>query len=154
MSGFRGQAEYVVDSKGRIALPARMRRSLSTDSENTLVLTRGFEKCIFVYPLDQWAKQEERMEGLDMFQRKERALLRMSTMWLHEETLDAQGRISLSKPLMDYAGIQLGERVAILGVRDHVEVWSPTNLEAYFEDLAQDYEELAEEMMSKQKGTA
>ncbi len=112
------------------------------------MMTRGFEKCIFMYPLDEWAKAEARMEGLDMFQRKDRAFLRMSTMWLHEETLDTQGRISLSKPLMEYAGIQLGERVAILGVRDHFEVWNPANLETYFEELSQDYEELAEEMMS------
>jgi MraZ protein len=126
-----------------------MRRRLSPESENTLVMTRGFEKCIFMYPLDQWAKEEAKLERLDMFQRQERAFLRMSTMWLHEETLDAQGRISLSRPLLDYAGIQVGERVAILGVRDHIEVWNPSNLDGYFEALAMDYEELAEEMITK-----
>lgn len=149
MAGFTGQAEYVVDGKGRIALPARMRRNLRPESDNTLVMIRGFEQCINVYPLDRWGEIEGQMESLNPYRREDRAYLRSIMRWVHEDSLDTQGRLSISRQLMDYAGIAPGSRATIVGAMDHIEIWNPETLEVYFEDQPEDFESLAERVMGR-----
>src|SRR5574337_1072223 len=56
MSSFKGRFSYSIDNKGRIALPAKLRKSVSPEANESFVLTRGFEQCLFVYPQDEWNK--------------------------------------------------------------------------------------------------
>ena len=105
MAAFKGQAEYSVDSKGRLAIPAKMRSALNPEAKNTFTLTRGFEKSIFAYSLDHWERVEEELSDLNMYRKEARNLVRMVMMWAEEVSLDAQGRISLPRSLMDFAGM-------------------------------------------------
>ena len=59
MSSFKGSYAYSVDSKGRFNIPAKLRKYVSPDANDTFVITRGYEKCLFVYPLDEWARLEQ-----------------------------------------------------------------------------------------------
>ncbi|MEK7748795.1 MAG: division/cell wall cluster transcriptional repressor MraZ, partial [Bacteroidota bacterium] len=64
MSSFKGRFTYAVDDKGRIALPAKLRKSISTNSKGNFVVTRGLERCLYIYPHDEWNKLEEYIRGL------------------------------------------------------------------------------------------
>ena len=59
MAGFKGQAEYSVDRKGRVTIPAKMREAVSPEANKTFTVTRGFEQCVFLYPMDIWSEIEE-----------------------------------------------------------------------------------------------
>jgi MraZ protein len=54
MSSFKGSYEYSVDNKGRVNIPARLRKYVSPEANDTFVITRGYDACLFVYPLDVW----------------------------------------------------------------------------------------------------
>ncbi len=148
MAGFKGQAEYSVDSKGRVAVPAKMRNALKPEAKNTFTLTRGFEKCIFVYPQDHWEMMESEIGTLNTYRSETRDFIRGILMWAEEVTLDGQGRISIPKPLAEFAGI--GDRALIIGALDHIEIWNPKNFEGYLEAQETDYETLAERVMGRE----
>lgn len=142
---FKGQAEYSVDGKGRVAIPAKMRKALSPEAQETFTITRGFEDCIFLYPVDRWASIEEEIGELNMYNREARDFIRIIMMWADEVTLDGQGRISIPKPLREFA--DLDDSALILGAFDHIEIWEPEHFDHYLNDQPSDYETLAERVM-------
>ena len=142
---FKGQAEYSVDSKGRVAIPAKMRNVLNPEAKGTFTITRGFEQCIFLYPMDRWTSIEEEIGELNMYNREARDFVRIIMMWADEVSLDGQGRISVPKSLVDFA--DLNDKALILGAFDHIEIWNPDEFDAYLNDQPEDYETLAERVM-------
>jgi MraZ protein len=145
MASFKGQASYSVDGKGRVAIPAKMRAVLAPEAKGTFTMTRGFERCIFLYPLDEWERMEAEIAGLNMYSRQSRDFVRSILMWADEVTLDAQGRVPLTRQLMDYAGI--GDKALIIGALDHVEIWNPDAFRTHMDEQSGDYEALAERVM-------
>lgn len=145
MAGFKGQAEYSIDSKGRIAIPAKMRNALNPEAKSTFTITRGFERCIFLYPLDTWLGIESEISALNTYNRQARDFVRSILMWAEEMVLDAQGRISIPKPLAEFAGIT--DKGLVIGALDHVEIWNPDSFAAHMNEQADDYETLAERVM-------
>lgn len=145
MAFFKGQAEYSVDSKGRVAIPAKMRNTLSPEADGTFTITRGFEDCIFLYPKDRWSTMEEEIAELNMYSREARDFVRIIMMWAEEVTLDGQGRISIPKPLVEFGHI--ADRALIIGAFDHVEIWDPATFDEYINEKPDDYETLAERVM-------
>lgn len=143
---FKGQAEYSVDSKGRVAIPAKMRKAMSPEAQDTFTITRGFEDCIFLYPLDRWSSIEEEIEDLNMYDREARDFIRIIMMWADEVSLDGQGRISIPNPLLEFA--ELDGSALILGAFDHIEIWNPDQFDEYLNEQPADYETLAERVMS------
>ena len=148
MAGFKGQAAYAVDAKGRAAIPAKMRAALTAEDNNTFTVTRGFETCIFAYPLGTWRQMEREIGALSGYDREARAFTRLFMMWAEEVSLDGQGRIVLPKPLIAYAGIK--DRVLILGAYDHIEIWAPESFSEYLAAEESDYETLAARVMRGQ----
>jgi transcriptional regulator MraZ len=147
MATFKGQAEFSVDSKGRVAIPAKMRNALSPDAKGTFTMTRGFEKCVFLYPLNEWERIEEQISALNMYSRQTRDFVRTILMWADEVALDGQGRVSLTRPLTEFAGI--GEKALIIGALDHIEIWDPESFSVYMNGQQDDYETLAERVMGE-----
>lgn len=142
---FKGQAEYSVDSKGRVAIPAKMRKAMSPAANETFTVTRGFEDCIFLYPMDEWADIEEEIEDLNMYNREVRNFVRIIMRWANEVSLDGQGRISIPNPLLDFA--ELDDSALIIGAFDHIEIWNPEQFDGYLNEQPGDYETLAESVM-------
>jgi len=142
---FKGQAEYSVDSKGRVAIPAEMRKAMSPEAQGAFTITRGFEDCIFLYPMDRWSSIEEEIGELNMYSREARDFIRIIMMWANEVSLDGQGRISIPNPLIEFA--DLGDSALILGAFDHIEIWDPGQFDQYLNEQPDDYETLAESVM-------
>ncbi len=141
MASFKGQAEYSVDSKGRVAIPARMRNALNPEANNSFTITRGFEQCILLFPLDEWAKREAEIARLNTYRSEARGFVRTIMRWADEVTLDGQGRIVVPKSLIAFAGLE--DAVLIIGVLDRIEIWDPGVFAAQAEQEA-DYSDVAE----------
>ncbi len=145
MAGFKGQASYAVDAKGRVAIPAKMRAAIGDDLTSPITVTRGFEKCIFLYPITAWNSLEGGIANLNPYDRNARAFVRRTMMWAEEAMLDRQGRIPLPKMLTKYAHIK--QKALILGAYDHIEIWDPETFDAYMTAQSADYETLAARVM-------
>ncbi len=148
MAGFKGQAEYSVDGKGRVPVPAKMRRSVNPDVRDVFTATRGLEPCVYLYPADTWEDIELQIQALNQFDGDARHFTRMISMWADDVTLDAQGRAALPKALLEFAGIQPGSKALIIGAFDHIEVWDPERFETYLNTQTTSYDVLAQAVMA------
>jgi len=134
---FLGRFAFTVDSKGRLAIPARFRAGLT----NGLVLTRGVDPCLALYPMEAWTPLAARIDALSIADSDTRAFRRLVFAEAADLELDSQGRILVPAALRDYAGIE--RDAVVIGVHSFVEVWSADRWERHAERAAIDPSELA-----------
>ncbi len=127
---FLGSYEHSVDQKGRIAIPARYRDRFA----GGLIAARGFERCINVYPKDEWDKLAAQLSALPFTNPGNRRLSRTTFASAFDLELDKQGRIVLPGGLRDYAGI--AEQAVVAGVNTHLEIWDATTWRTELEAAA------------------
>ena len=123
---FIGEYAYSLDSKGRVNIPAKFRQSLSADSQNTFVITRGLDPCIWVYPLEQWKEIENNLRNLSSVKNIHRTFVRDTARYASPSTYDKQGRITMTPSLTEYAGLE--KDVLIIGMINKIEIWNPNTL--------------------------
>lgn len=145
MSSFKGRFTYSVDNKGRVALPAKLRKSVSKEAHENFTVLRGFEQCLYVYPQDEWNKLEESIRGLSFSDAQHRFFSRTLLGWATDCALDSQQRITLPQEHMTYAGIK--SEVLILGVLERIEIWDPTVYEEYQKNQPATYETVVERVL-------
>ncbi|MEX1140127.1 MAG: division/cell wall cluster transcriptional repressor MraZ [Bacteroidota bacterium] len=145
MSSFKGRYSYSVDNKGRIALPAKLRKSVSPAANDTFIITRGFEQCLFLYPQDEWNKLEDSIRNLSPSNPQHRFLVRTLLQWSSDCQLDSQARISVPQDLLKFAGIE--NEVLVLGVLERIEIWNPRVYEEYMNNQPATYETVAEAVL-------
>ncbi|MEK7460753.1 MAG: division/cell wall cluster transcriptional repressor MraZ [Patescibacteria group bacterium] len=122
---FVGEYTHSIDDKGRLAIPAKMRRDL----EDGAVVTRGIDTCLFVYPKNEWLKLAEKIAALPLSDPKARSFSRLMLAGAMEVEFDKLGRILLPSYLRDYATLK-GE-VTVAGVFNRVEIWEKKAWETY-----------------------
>ncbi len=144
---FKGSFTFSLDSKGRLNIPAKIRRDINPDANGAFVLTRGPLKCIDLYPYDEWRLFEAKLKSLNIFDPKEGIVMRRFLQEAVEDKIDAQNRILIPKNLAEFAG--LDKEVFILGALNKIELWDPKIYEDYInqQDLA--FEEAAQQVMTK-----
>lgn len=143
---FIGSFKYSIDSKGRIALPAKLRKNVNPEANDTFVLTRDTSKCIIIYPMDTWKNlAAEKFNKLNQFDPKEAMFLRLFLNEAAEDTLDSQSRLLIPKRLIEYAEIE--KEVLILGSMTKIEVWNPDVYDSYIKENSPSYEEIAKDVM-------
>ncbi len=145
MSSFKGRYSYSVDNKGRVALPAKLRKSVSPAANDTFIITRGFEQCLFLYPQDEWNKLEDSIRNLSPSNPQHRFLVRTLLQWSSDCQLDNQARISVPQDLLKFAGIE--NEVLVLGVLERIEIWNPRVYEEYMNNQPATYETVAEAVL-------
>jgi MraZ protein len=145
MSSFKGTYEYSVDSKGRINIPARLRKYVSAGANDTFVITRGLDQCLFVYPLDEWNKLEEAIRRLSPTNSQDRFFMRTLLSRATESQLDGQSRITIPRELLQLAGIE--NEVQIIGVLEHIELWNPKVYQQYLSAQPDTYENVAQAVL-------
>ncbi|MDO9027339.1 MAG: division/cell wall cluster transcriptional repressor MraZ [Candidatus Roizmanbacteria bacterium] len=123
MSSLKGSYQYSVDNKGRINIPSKLRKMLSDDIKDNFIITRGFDKCLYVYPLDEWAKVEQELRKLSNYNPDHRLFSRTILDLASDVQLDSQARITIPTELRQYAGID--SEVIIIGTLDKIELWNP-----------------------------
>ena len=118
---FLGQYSYTLDSKGRLIIPARYREHL----QGEVVVTRGLDRCITVYPINVWEEISQKVTALPITDRRGRMLRRIFFADANKIELDRQGRILLPDRLREYAGLATGAEVSIVGLDRFIEIWEP-----------------------------
>lgn len=116
---FSGEYEHNIDEKGRLIIPMRLRSELSDE----VFITRGFDGCLFLYPLETWKEMAAHLNQLPTTMPEARYVARLLFAG-NETTLDKQGRILIPPPLRKHAGIQLSGEVVVVGVNNRIELWS------------------------------
>lgn len=143
MAGFKGTYPHTLEPKNRIILPAKMRAQFTPEDKNTVVMTRGFEPCIYIYPAGEWQKLEEKMRALSVMDTETRKFIRMILGFALDCELDKQGRLVIPQPLLQYAAID--KEVIIIGMLNWIELWNPQRYEEVHRSF--DLEKTAERMM-------
>lgn len=115
---FLGEFEHTMDEKGRVAVPARFREEIS----DGLVLTRGFDQCLQVFPRVVWQSLAERISALSLGHEEARNLRRLIFSGAAEVEPDRQGRILIPQNLREYATLK--EQVVVAGLNTHFEIWA------------------------------
>ncbi len=115
---FFGEYEYRVDEKGRVPLPPKFRQEF----RDGVMLTRGAEKCIVAYPLNEWKRVAESLSTRIMMPSKLRKLKRVVFGAAFSQTLDGQGRVALPAHLREYA--EIGDAAVVVGANDCLEIWN------------------------------
>jgi MraZ protein len=145
MATFRGSYEHTIDHKGRVSIPARFRRQLSGDANETFVVLRGLDTCVALYPADEFRRLEERLRARSFTDETTRRFQRLLFHDSRDETLDAQGRVALPQALIDHAALK--HDALVKGVLDHIEIWDPATYERYVGGSTKSYEEIAGELL-------
>jgi MraZ protein len=129
MSSFRGQFAYTIDHKGRVNIPAKFRKSLNPDSNETFVITIGYDGCLAIYPLDEWQKFEEKLKKLNDLVDENRRYVRAVSSNASESQLDKQGRVTIPPHLAKYGNLE--KDVLIIGNMEKIELWNPEKYTEY-----------------------
>ncbi len=145
MSHFSGEYDCKMDAKGRLVLPARIKARLPEDSAQQIVITRGFEPCLVVYPYSEWQKVFQKVASLNEFNEEYRTFQRNFLRGNTEAELDSVGRFLVPRSMAMYA--RLDKDVIAVGMGNRVELWNP---EVYNDFLMQDagaFSKLAEKVL-------
>jgi MraZ protein len=116
---FLGRHAHNLDAKGRLAIPARFREALAAG----VVLTRGIDRCLALYPLEAWRPLAEKVAALPLTDADARNFRRLVFAEAIDLSLDAQGRILVPPELRRYA--ELEREAIVVGVDNSLEIWSP-----------------------------
>jgi MraZ protein len=118
-----GEYEYRIDQKGRVAIPAKLRKEF----QGGLVLTRGVDGCMLAYPLPEWQRICDSFADLPTTRDRNRRLIRLTFANAFSTELDGQGRVALPLPLRKFAGIK--EVAVMAGANKYLEIWSKESWE-------------------------
>ncbi len=140
MARFKGEYEHSVDNKGRVSFPSRLRKYLNPAIQDRFTILKGLEKCLYLYPEDQWELVEQRLERINSFSREGRTVVRNFLRSADDISLDNQSRIALPPSLAEWAGIT--NKAIFIGTGERVEIWSPDELDK--EDASMDFESYQE----------
>lgn len=135
---FLGQYQHTVDKKGRMVLPARYRHKLASGC----VITKGQERCLYVFPLDRWEQEVEKYRMLPRTDARARRLTRAFFAGAVHQELDATGRVQLPLRLREYAGLE--REVTVIGVEERVEIWDSASWSQYDEEADNYYSNIEE----------
>lgn len=151
MTNFIGEFDCKLDVKGRLMVPTGLRKQLDPVAQERFVVNRGFEKCMVLYPKNEWDKVSAEINQLNQYVKKNRDFIRYFYRGATELSLDSSGRILFPKRLMEYADIQ--KEAVLFAYSDRIEVWNKDIYDNLLTDEPEDFATLAEEVMGKKGGT-
>ena len=141
---FLGEYEHTIDDKNRLTLPARFRDALAAG----VVLTRGLDACLDVYPRSDWdALVEARLATLDPFSKEARDLRRFFFSAASDAELDKQGRVLVPPAVLRHG--KLGREVVVAGIHDHLEIWDRAAWRQQLNEVEGSAEHVAERLAAQ-----
>lgn len=135
-----GEFTHSMDSKGRVAIPAKFRANLGDGA----IITRGLDKCLFVFGMEEWRKLADQLMDLPLSQKNSRAFARLMLAGAVDVKLDSQGRVLIPEYLREYA--DLDDKVVVSGLYNRMEIWDTEKWEEYKQQTEEDSEEIAERL--------
>ena len=148
MNTLIGTYECKVDAKGRLMLPVAFKKQLSSVMEKGFVLKRAvFQPCLELYPMQEWESMMQNVNKLNRFKKKNNDFIRRLTAGVKSIDLDVSGRLLIPKDLVGFAGIT--KEIVLTSAVNIIEIWDKENYEKAIDDAANDFADLAEEVMGQ-----
>lgn len=135
-----GEFHHNIDDKGRLIIPSKFRSELG----EKFIITKGLDKCLFIYSLTEWNKIIEKLSSLQFTKKNVRAFERAFIGGASTIEFDKQGRINITSPLVHYANID--KECVIIGVNERLEIWSKEEFENYMKVNEESLEEITEDL--------
>ncbi len=144
MTQLIGEYNCKLDAKGRLTLPAGLKKQVHSDAQEKFVVNRGFEKCLVLYPINEWNIVTEKINKLNQYKKEVRLFIRNFFRGATEMELDSASRLNLPNGLLDYAGID--KDVVLFAHTNKIEIWDKNAYDAMLDDTG-DFADLAESVM-------
>ena len=147
MTFFTSEYECKLDAKGRLVLPARIKSQLPEGDSQELVIRRGFEPCLIMYPMVEFKKVFSKISGLNEFNEEYRKLQRNFLAGVVTVELDSNGRFLIPKAMLTYA--QIDKEAMLVGTGNKVEIWNPSTYEKHLIQDPGELSKLAEKYLNE-----
>jgi len=147
---FYGEYHHILDSKGRFILPSKFREEINNLGVNKLFLTRGLDRCLFLFTEKEWRLQEERFKSLPLTSSEARRFNRLYFSGAVDIELNPRGRILIPQYLKEYASI--GKGIVAVGVSSRIEIWAEKMWRDFYSSSVKDFEKIAEGLLNNNMG--
>ncbi len=137
---FIGEYEHNLDSKKRLAMPSKFRRELG----RKVVVTRGLDRCLFVYPLNVWKELAAKLGSMPIGEAQTRSFVRLMLAGAVDVETDKQGRILIPDYLKDYA--RLKKTAVVAGLFNRLEIWDKSAWESYKQKAEKNTDRIAQKL--------
>lgn len=144
---FYGEYSHTLDEKGRTVLPAKFRQVAKYQKIKKFYLTRGMEKCLFLFPEKEWKIQEGKFKSLSIMKKDARSFNRIYFSGAITIRVDSQGRFLIPLHLKEYAGIK--KNIVLIGVANRIEIWSKNKWQVFCKTNLENFEEIAEKLIEE-----
>ncbi len=135
-----GEFHIRLDEKGRLIIPSKFRTEIGKE----FIVTRGLDKCLFVYSMKEWENIVNKLSTLPFTKKDARDFLRFFLSGATVCEFDKQGRINITSPLVKYAN--LNKDCVIIGVNERLEIWSEEEFNAFLEKNEDNFSNIAENL--------
>ena len=142
---FYGEYTHGVDPKGRLILPARMREVAKENNVEKFFVTRGLDRCIFMFSEHEWHAQEQKFKNMPFTKQEARNFNRLFFSGAVEVVPDRQGRFVIPQYLKDYASVK--KETVVIGVSNRIEIWDGKLWTEFFNKSSAHFEQTAENMI-------
>lgn len=142
---FYGEHQHSIDNKGRLVLPSRFRETAKAHFIEKFFITRGLDKCLFMFSEDEWRTQEAKFKSISFTKQQARVFNRIYFSGAIEASFDRQGRMLIPQYLKNYAGIK--RDVVLVGVSNRIEIWSKDAWQKFYADYQPSFEQIAEQIL-------
>ena len=140
---FMGEFRHTIDDKGRLIIPSKFRYILGEE----FVITRGIEKCLFVYPKEKFEEITQKLESIPFTKKDARTFTRFFLSGATTAEFDKQGRVNITSPLVSYAEIE--KDCVIIGTGDRIEIWSKEKYFEFMNSVSEDMSDIAENLFNE-----
>jgi MraZ protein len=152
MTRFIGEYDAKLDNKGRFILPAPLKKQVPKEANDQFVINRGFEKCLIMYPRNEWDIIADEINKLNPYVKENRDFIRYFFRGATELSLDSSSRLLLPKRLLEYGGI--ANDIVLFAHTNKIEIWSTELYNTILDKEPDDFAALAEKVMGKNNDTA
>ncbi len=143
---FYGEYKHTIDRKGRVILPSKVREVCREHQIEKFFITRGLDKCIFMFSDEEWRLQEQKFKGMSFTKQETRNFNRMLFSGAIDVVPDKQGRFIIPAYLKEYANIK--RDTVIIGISNRIEIWDQRGWEEYYSNTNASFEKIAENMIT------
>ena len=142
---FYGEYQHSIDRKGRLILPAKFRDAYKEHGIERFFLTRGLDKCIFMFTEEEWRAQEQKFKTMSFTKQQTRSFNRVFFSGAIDVNPDKQGRFIIPPYLKDYA--QIKRDTIVIGVSNRIEIWDQKQWSEFYSRSRDSFEQIAENML-------
>jgi len=135
-----GEYHHNIDEKNRLIIPSKFRNEIG----DNFVITRGLENCLFIYSNEEWNNIVNKLRTLPFTKKDSRDFTRFFLSGATECVLDKQGRVSITSPLVHYAGLK--HECVIIGANDRLEIWDSDAWNNFFDVNEENFANIAENL--------